>query len=304
VKEPREPSQPQTAQSATPSTKRPEQDPNLRALERTLVQQGGLVLPPGGYEIEPGLIYSHNQSQDIIARGGVLFVGAAAQRTEALDAQVIFRAGLPWNLQADLLVPYGYRYQRTEIGTSNDARRGFGLGDVEVGLSKQWIPERVSTPALLTAVNWKTTTGHVEEDPNFALVSRGTGFNAVQASIVAVKTQDPLAFLGTLSYTFNLPAEQRGNQVDPGDAIGFRLGVVFAASPEASLRVSYEHTFFRETRLNGIGVPGSDLAGGLVEIGADIVLTPTVLLNVGLGFGVSQNSPDVRLRVSLPIRLK
>jgi uncharacterized coiled-coil protein SlyX len=66
----------------------PEDDEMERALERTLVREGALVLPPWTYEVTPQFSYAHWDSiQDPFIRN-------------SYSAGLSFRMGLPWTSQA------------------------------------------------------------------------------------------------------------------------------------------------------------------------------------------------------------
>src|SRR5690242_15002548 len=154
-----------TSATQTQTEVHPEQDPNLRALERTLVEQGGLLVPRGSFEIEPQLMYTHKQTQGLevisISPGGAASLDVVNRRAEALDAELMLRGGLPFESQLELLVPYAYRDQVLErtFAQTEQSRHDSGLGDVQLTLSKQWLQERPGLPSLLTSLNWKTTTG-------------------------------------------------------------------------------------------------------------------------------------------------
>ncbi|HET8700999.1 MAG TPA: hypothetical protein VFL97_04960, partial [Nitrococcus sp.] len=55
----------------------------------------------------------------------------------------------------------------------------------------------------------------------------GSGFNELTGSLTGTKRQDPLVFLGSLSYTKSFEE----NHTTPGDEIEFSVGALLAASP-------------------------------------------------------------------------
>jgi uncharacterized coiled-coil protein SlyX len=72
----------------------PEDDEMERALERTLVREGALVLPPWTYEVTPQFSYGHWDSvQDPFIRN-------------SYSAGLSFRMGLPWQSQVTVSLPY------------------------------------------------------------------------------------------------------------------------------------------------------------------------------------------------------
>lgn len=277
------------------------EDEGARALERTLVRTGGLVLPQGTYEVEPRLQYSYRGSQGL----NIVSIGGAGQVAEQdisgnhLEASLAFRAGLPWAMQADIRVPYVWTHEdRATLGAVRDSERISGLGDIEVGLAKQLMDERGRRPALLGSLNWKSTTGEHE----LGRLSPGSGFPQLQAAVTAVKREDPLVFFGAASYTWIFERKRGGAEVDPGDAVGLKVGSLLAASPETSLRVAFDLTRSGRSRIAGASVPGSDATTAVLELGLGTLLSARTLLDVELGIGVTPDAPDFRVRLALPIR--
>jgi hypothetical protein len=187
---------------------------------------------------------------------------------------------------------------RAASGLVDESERATGWGDVELGVSKQLLDERPGRPSLLASLNGKSVTGQHE----FNRLSTGTGFPQLQAAVTAVKRQDPLVFFGTASCSWNFERDRSGIEVDPGDSVGVRAGALLAASPETSLRVGFELSWFGRTYVAGSAVPGTDATVGLVELGVASLIGSRTLLDVQLGVGLTSDAPDFRLRIALPIR--
>ena len=276
-------------------------DEGARALERTLVRTGALVLPKGAFEFEPRLQYSYRGSEGlrIVSVGGVAQIAQQDISRNQLEASIGLRAGLPWSMQAAVRVPYLWAHEdRATASATRESERISGLGDIEVGLAKQFFDERRSRPALLASLNYRFTTG----DHELGRISSGSGFRQLQAALTAVKREDPLVFYGTASYSRAFERERSGTDVDPGDSFGLKGGAILAASPETSLRTAFDFTRFGRTRVAGSSAAGSDATVGILELGLATLLTSRALLDVELGIGVTPDAPDFRVRLALPIR--
>src|SRR5688572_31713302 len=166
-----------------------------------------------------------------------------------------FRLGLPWSSQLDLAVPYSFIQEERTTGESSK-RRHSGLGDLQLGLTKQLLSERGWLPDLLTTINWKSKTGGSDI---------GSGFHAVQAGLTAVKRRDPLAFFGFVANSWNLSEWQGGNDVDEGNTVGVRWGTLLATSPDSSLRLAFEVSRSGRDELNGQKISGSNQTAALFE---------------------------------------
>lgn len=249
-----------------------------RALERTLVRQGGLLLRAGTHEIESQISYAHWDK----SRSSLRNVSEAA---------VSFRTGLGWESQFHLRVPYVH--VRTSAGSATS------VGDIDFSLSRQLTQDRGSWPGVIASLAWVSRSG---QDGFDGKVPTGGGFDVAQLGLTAVKRHDPLVFYGGLSYASPRSREIFGIQVAPGDTTGVRLGSILAASPYTSVNVGLNLGFVSATRLNGQRVPESDTVAGTLQIGFGTILTRGMILNVSGDFRVTGNVPDFRLTATLPIR--
>jgi hypothetical protein len=271
-----------------------------RALERALVQTGALLLPPGRVEVEPFAAFSRDErtAPAVVRVPGGNAIGQVRDRRTSVDAGFALRAGLPFDSQAQVRVPFGYEGRSTvdEAGFARVSEREddrTGLGDVVVGLSKGLVRERGLLPELVAAVEWDTRTGGDDD------LTAGSGFDEVSASLTATRRADPLVFVGALGYE---RAFERGD-VRPGDEISATVGTVLATSPDTSLRALLTQSFRGETELRGNDVPGTDRVATTLTLGGSVVLTDRALLDVSAGIGVTDDAPDFVFRVAIPIRV-
>jgi hypothetical protein len=273
-----------------------------RALERTLVQTGALLLPLGQAEVEPYFSYTRRESSaPVLAMMDGAPAGAEVdiRRDEFVNGQVL-RFGLPFDSQVEFEFPYRMVKQSTvtKVGfAERDATDhfGHGIGDFSVGLAKTLVRENGNWwPDLIGRITWDADTGKTTSND----VVLGGGFNELRGSLSAVKRQDPLAFIGGVSYETTF----ENNNVEPGDALGFSIGTVLAASPGTSLRLALDQTFVDGSKVDGEGINGSDDVIGTATLGASVVLGRGVLLDVAADIGLTDDAPDYAARASLPIR--
>ena len=259
--------------------KKPEDDDeSTRALERTLVQQGAMVLQARVSEVEPQLSYAHWDRD----RGPFRYVWSAA-----LNA----RAGIGWDSQLEIRVPYVHAATSTDSATQ--------LGDVSLSAVKQLSQEGRRRPGLLFSIGWVTHTG---QDAFSGQVPTGSGFHVPQASLTAVKRDDPLVYFGSLSYSAPRGRDINGVRVELGDAVGLRGGAVLAATPHSSVNVGLNLASVAASRVDGQRVSDSDTVLGTLEVGFAALLGRRVMLNVGGEFRVSGPVANFRLVLGLPIR--
>ncbi|MBC6980523.1 transporter [Caulobacter sp. 17J80-11] len=296
----------QTAQGGTPPPSGApgqfavDEEAAERALERTLVATGALLLPANSFEVQPSVQYGWLEADApvLVTQDGVDAIGQQRVRTEAVQAALALRYGLPWESQIEFNIPYNWRDVSTVTSTGfsdllESRLDGDGWGDLGVALSKVLMREKGRRPDVIAALNWNTTTG--ETDGNFRF---GSDFDELGVSLTAVKRADPLVWVGTLSYENTFEA----HDITPGDQIGLSLGAVLAVTPTTSLRFNIDQNWVSQTKFRGNDVPGSDTTVSTLNLGASAVLTKRVLLDVQVGVGLTEAAPDYTFGIALPIR--
>ena len=273
-----------------------------RALERTLSNQGALLLPQGVYDIEPFFSYSRrDETVPAFANaGGGTFVAVGTQRVkrDAFSFGVGARIGLPYESQLELSFPYRVVHQERVVNSLSNINvtedTGSSIGDISIGLAKTLTREDGWKPDLIGRVSWNTSTGSRTDND----VNLGIGFDEITASLTALKRQDPLAFTASLSYTTTLEKDD----IEPGDQIGLSLGTSIAASPSTSLSFNLSQSWAQETEINGKEVKGSDSNSSQFLIGFSSSITRQTLLAFSAGIGLTDDAPDYSFNVSMPIR--
>ena len=108
-----------------------------RALERTLVATGNLLVPKGFAEVEPLFSYTRRENPT-----QVVFDLNRNELSWALD----MRFGLPWESQFEIVLPYNLAQQQvTDIAVAPPQqvsnKWGNSFGDLTVGLAKTFVHE-------------------------------------------------------------------------------------------------------------------------------------------------------------------
>jgi hypothetical protein len=296
---------PQAPRAASDRPKDETLDEDSRALERALVRSGGLLLGRGQFEFEPGLQYDYNR------RTGLgLVPGGIASRDVQRDnyvANATLRGGLPWNAQFEIAVPFGYQKIESVTAGVSQSADDTGIGDIQVRVLKQLLNESSGRPGLIGSVAYQRATG----DSGIGLIanptlvptpSLGVGYDSWSATLTAVKRMDPLVFLGSLTHSFNQSTNFGAASIEPADTNSGSFRAILAASPGISLRTGFSLARTGDTKLNGLAIPGSKQTVGFLELGGSMVMSRRVLLDLSLGVGLTDDSPDFVIGASLPIR--
>jgi len=291
------------------------------ALDRTLVSQGGLLLPPGKLEVETSMSYFNSSANSISINGfsilPVLVVGniqSSRIRRDLILSNVATRLGLPGNFQLDFQAPFGYELVRTvQADGTQSSQSARGFGDLDIAITRQLKKERGVIPDLLASVDFKTNTGKDPFNLGSGEVALGSGFYGLRGRVTAVKSSDPLVFFGSMGYTHNFSADKfiadpnnPGQRVSanftPGDSIGFNLGSVLSVNPEASITFGYDQSFTRATSLNDKSIPGTYLSQGTLRVGGAYIFAPGRTVDLSLGMGLTPDVPNLQFTIGLPLR--
>jgi hypothetical protein len=251
-----------------------------RAVERALVRRGTAVLSPYTVEVAPGFAWGHSGS-DFNSSTQDSYVGV-------LDARI----GLPAGVMVGGSVPF---YHRDVSGVGDNS----GIGDVSATLWKSIIAPDDAYPSLVGSLRYTAPTG---DDFIEDKVPLGSGFHSITGRLSSSKSIDPIAFYGDVSYTHFISETISGLDIDRSGVIGFGAGANLAVTPDITVSTGFRFAFEQEVKVNGAKISGSDTTIGQVDIGAGFVVTRDIFLNLNAAVGVTDDSPDVFLQVSLPIR--
>lgn len=277
-----------------------------RALERNLTQTGALLLPAGQIDFEPSLGYTRRETSSpsyysIATSTNPADVVLAPQQVkrDETTGNLALKIGLPWDSQLEFGLPYSFVHQSllTDLGSygrSIGSANGSGLGDLSVGVAKTLTRERGWRPDLIGRLTYIVGNGNKSDNG----VGLPGGNPAAQVQLVALKRQDPLAFVGSLSYQKAFEKDH----IKQGDQIGFSVGTVLAASPQTSLQFSFSQTFVQKLKINGSEIPGTEQTVGMFNVGASSILSKNVMFNTVLSMGLSNDAPKYAILFTLPIR--
>lgn len=290
-------------------------------LERTLIERGGLLLPPGTMEVEPAFEYQFFSTRRIDVSGfsilPTLIIGVLETekvQRDILDASLTTRLGLIRDIQFEVRIPYRFAFDRISTETTETKTNDNHIGDIEMALSYQPVKERGWIPDVILGIRGKTITG---QDP-FSLKSgdipTGTGLYSLTGTLTAVKSSDPAVIFGGLSVTHNFGrkvllalGDASRTEIDPGFTIGYNVGFALAVSIDLSfsMRLQQSFTSKTETRVSGgnkNAVPGSTLNVAIATFGITWAITQTMSADISVGIGLTEDSPDVTVRLAFPVR--
>jgi hypothetical protein len=267
---------------------------------------------------------------------GEISIDSITSDVITLDASL--RYGITDRLQVDVAVPYLQRFSNFRSGGAGADAGGLtevdisrhGLGDISAGASYRLFRETLRRPDVVLSSRVKFPTGdhpfgvELVEVPgsegNLSVpreLSTGSGVYGASIGVSLLKTLDPLVVFGSLSYFNNFEEEfddldeaagDQPGKVKIGDSLQFGAGVAFALNERSSLSLSFSQRLVEHTKIQREGAPswssivGSQANVGVVNFGGTFALTRRFTIITGVGWGVTDDSPDMLLSFRLPFR--
>jgi hypothetical protein len=291
-----------------------------------IVDQPGVLTPKGRLIVDSTLSYAQSASNRVSVVGysvlPTLVVGfievEEADRT-TLSYGLALRYGITNRLEAEIRVPFIYRnetYERRELASAqNDTTiyriEGHGVGDAEVGLRYQFNMD--SAPFFVGGIRAKSTTGRspYESDYNqgsnsFEETPTGSGFWSIEPHITLIYPTAPVVLYASLGYVYNFEDEvtlfdDSVADVKLGDSVSISAGMGFAVNPKFSFSLGVSHRTIFESETNGSSSGSQLIHIDQISFGTQLSLTPSTSLNISASAGLTEDSPDFQLNLSVPV---
>jgi len=257
-----------------------------RALERTLVATGNLLVPSGFAEVEP--LFSYTRRETAALAGTTANLAPFNLNRNEFSWALDLRLGLPWESQFEIGVPYNLVQQQITDGLVTPTQQvsnrwANSFGDLTVGVAKIFVHESGWIPDVLGRLTYEIPTGPLSSNQ----VPLPSGQSKLSPSLTLLKRQDPLVFVATGGYTKAF----QSSQINPGDQINFQTGVFLATSPETTLRGVLQQNFLQNTTINDVTFKGSNSVQSILTFGASTILGRGVLVDLQVGFGLTNTAP-------------
>ncbi len=261
------------------------------------------------------LDYSYNSDTQINAamNSGTLYQLRVDQdAAHTLTNTFTVQYGLLDNLTVTAAVPFV-----AKTDSQKDTNTA-GLGDISFGVRWEPFPLKAGRLPLILFGSASTKTGDspYEINPEKDL-STGKGYYSVGVGASTRKYIDPVVLFASVSanYGFNESGlnQIRGggtngsrilDEFEPGMTGGFSFGFAYSFNYDVSLTMSYQQSFnmntsFKYTSGEYYDVPTQ--SSSMFSLALGVRVSPDTIVNGTLGFGLTQDSPDVTLGLSFPL---
>lgn len=193
-----------------------------------------------------------------------------------------------------------------------------GLGDVAFGARWEPFPLKQGRLPLILFGSLSTKTGDspYEINPTTGL-STGKGYYAIGGGASTRKFIDPVVLFASVSASYGLKEsdinQNRGSRIlqefQPGISGGFSFGFAYSFNYDVSLTMSYqqsfntgsEFTFFNNANGKIETSKPADQTSASMAFSLGVRVTPKTIVNGSVGFGLTEDAPDVSLGLSFPL---
>jgi hypothetical protein len=296
-----------------------------------LFSQPSIMTPKGTFVFDPYLQYAYDSSDRLSVIGfsvlNAVLIGeinvSHVNRTNWV-LNVGGRYGVTDRFEVEARVPYIYRTDdtlaRPITSTTQDQlfnSDGNGLGDLELAARYQINAPRDDGAFYIAGLRFKSRTGKdiysVAYDQLTNLpteLATGSGFYSLQPSLSAVLPSDPVVFFGGVNYTWNIKRDVNETvgstyigEVDPGDSVGLNFGMGLSLNERSSFSLSYEHTWIGKSTFAGLTTTNAlDVQLGTLQTTFAYRLNKSTNLNLTIGAGLTEDTPDTTMTLRIPIK--
>lgn len=241
--------------------------------------------------------------------GNVFSVVGRSEAQHTFTNSFTFDYGVWDNLTFSVRLPLVAKYD-----TGRDLSR-YSIGDVST--SVRWQPWEAARGkpvyTLYGTLNLPTGDSPYDINPDNDL-STGSGFYSLGFGLNASYIIDPVVLFGSAGYTYNMKITDVDqvrsgrllNDVDPGDTLSFSAGFAYSLSYDVSLSASYQMSHSLKTKYTFAdgSLEGTEATSAIMNFALGVRTDPDTIVNVNAGFGMTEDSPDVLLGISMPIDIK
>lgn len=187
-----------------------------------------------------------------------------------------------------------------------------GLGDISLGARWEPFPLKQGRLPLVLFGSVSTKTGDSPYEVGLDELSTGKGYYSVGVGASTRKYIDPVVLFASVSANYGFKEsglnQARGSRIlesfDPGISGGFSFGFAYSFNYDVSLTMSYQQSFNFNSEFqfnNGESYKSPDQSSAMMAFALGVRVSPDTIVNGTVGFGLTEDAPDVSLGLSFPL---
>lgn len=188
-----------------------------------------------------------------------------------------------------------------------------GLGDISLGARWEPFPLKAGRLPLILFGSLSTKTGDSPYEIDAVRgLSTGKGYYSIGGGASTRKFIDPVVLFASGSVSYGLKEsglnQVRGSRVldefDPGISGGVAFGFAYSFNYDVSLTMSYQQSFSTSSEFkftSGETSSPADQTSASMAFSLGVRVSPKTIVNGSVGFGLTEDAPDVSLGLSFPL---
>ncbi len=291
-------------------------DQNNQILTQTLtaVDKDYTLIKRGTAQLTYDLNYTYIGQETIntnLASGNATLFSIENTNSHTMTNTFSLDYGLLNNLTGNFTLPIVSKYAESSTvdGVSNS------FGDISFGARYQPFEAKRDLPSLTFTgkISLPTGTSPFKVIAGSGLAT-GNGVTELTGGINVNQIVDPVALFGAFNMTYSLPAKGLDQALDtstlqevrPGLMVGFGGGFAYALSYKITTSVSFLEQISAGSKLNftnGTQATTATQTEGILSFGLGYRYSPKTTINTSIGIGLTSNSPNITLDVTIPFAL-
>jgi len=286
----RQAASPAPTQQPKPIGQKPE---DIEDIRKIFLRQSTVLLNPGQFEIEAALDYLHTQAFSAILNA----------RFRQFQLPLTARLGLFQRAEGSISIPVAYAKREIGFADSVVSNQEAGIGDVRAGLNYELASETARRPDIITSFVLEGPSG---SKPNEQGLSLGSGHWAMTFGAQFIKTVDPVALFGGISYGHQFAASyflgDAVHNVDPGEIAGYNFGFGFAVNENVSLSAQVIGSYQSDAKADGVKVFASSREPVTLRSALTYRYSKGTFIEPSIVIGLDDDTQDFALGISLTHR--
>ncbi|MGA2031631.1 MAG: transporter [Thermoguttaceae bacterium] len=257
-----------------------------------------VLLAPGQGQFDFGIEYQWQQADlPVLLSGGT--VAQQQFRERRLLEPFALRYGLTPRMQAYLSAPVGWDGLSQQNGFTETETSAWGIGDVSAGVNYLLRKAECGCPDVIGTLGFTAATGQNPFGSGVRVAALGTGFWALSADLLAIKTYDPVVLFYGAGYKHYFQHEYQGSEVTPGEEVNYRFGAGLAVNDRITVSTMLLGTYDTEVYVDHVRQPGTAFEPISLRLAVTIVASECYIIEPFARFGITADAPNADIGITV-----
>ncbi|MFH1564505.1 MAG: transporter [bacterium] len=257
---------------------------------QAFLRETTVILSPGQQSFDCSFGYRRSEINNVIV--------STINREFSLTTS--YHLGLPRNIEAYLSVPLLWRENtiQNQIEQTEGKNSNAGIGDLTLGGKFILFQQKGSIPDIVGALEIGLPTGKHPYSENPDDVGLGSGHWSGTVGLTAIKSCDPAVIYGGVSYTHVFKKSYNEQKIQPGEIIGYNMGVAFLINDQLTLGTQIAGSYQTEAKIDSKKILFSSAEPIVLRNSLTYALSKNTSIEPSVIFGLNDDAPSVSFNFS------